>query len=84
MRGRLRAIEGALRGGPCPECKLPPDGPGRIVLDDHDHEPPEDPGERCPGCGRFLWLVIKVVYEGEEDAGPGDPEWPPAPRGGGT
>ena len=40
--------------GRCPECGLPPDGPGRMVLID-DGTPaegfPDDPGERCERAG---------------------------------
>ncbi len=71
-RGRLRKIEGAVRGGPCPECKLPSDGPGYIVLEEGE-EGPKDPDERCPSCGRFLWFVIRVVYDPEETSGGRDP-----------
>jgi len=74
-RSRLRKIEGTIRGGPCLECKLPPDGPSYIVLEEGE-EAPKDTDERCPSCGRFLWFVIRVVYEGEE-AGVGDgPRYP--------
>jgi DNA-directed RNA polymerase subunit RPC12/RpoP len=62
---RLRRLEEEGRRGACPECKLPPDAPGSIVLIDEEH-PEEsfegDPDERCQRCGRRLWLVIEVVY----------------------
>ncbi len=74
-RSRLRKIEGAARGGPCPECKLHPDGPGYIVYEE-GKEASKDADERCPSCGRFLWFVIRVVYEPEEAAGEGEPRWP--------
>jgi hypothetical protein len=62
---RLRRLEERGGGGRCPECSLPPDGPGYIVL--IDEERPEesfqgDPDERCKRCGRFLYTVIEVVY----------------------
>jgi hypothetical protein len=59
-------------GGRCPECGLPPDGPGRIVLID-DGTPaegfPNDPYERCSRCGRQLWCVIGIVYDDDEGGG---------------
>ena len=73
-RGRLRRIEGTVRGGPCPDCKLPPDGPGYIVLEEGE-EVPKDADERCPSCGRLLWFVIRVVF-GPEEAAEGDLRWP--------
>ena len=68
IKGRLRHLEEHIRGGPCPECGLPSDGPGRIVL--IDGERPErsfdgDPDERCSRCGRHLWCVIRLVYHEE-------------------
>jgi hypothetical protein len=70
IRSRLRRAEVSVRSGPCSECGLPPDGPGRIVYRDRTGSglpgPPENPDELCPGCGRRLWLVIEVVYEDEE------------------
>ena len=68
IRSRLRRIEGAVRGGRCSECKLPPDGPGYIVYAGDGL--PEDPDERCRGCGRRLWFVVEVVAPGAPpDAG---------------
>jgi hypothetical protein len=68
IKGRLRRLEGRMQGGRCPECGLPPDGPGRIVLID-DGTPaegfPDDPGERCSRCDRPLWCVLRLVYEEE-------------------
>ena len=34
IKGRLRRLEGRMQGGRCPECGLPPDGPGYIVFID--------------------------------------------------
>jgi hypothetical protein len=68
-RRTLRRLERRGRG-PCPECGLTPDGPGRIVVID-DGTPaegfPDDPEERCESCGRYLWCVIWLIYgkEGE-------------------
>jgi hypothetical protein len=63
---RLRRLEGRSR---CPACDLTPDGPGRIAV--INEERPEtsfdgDPDERCVRCGRFLYTVLRVVYEEEE------------------
>ena len=65
---RLRRLEDEGRRGVCPECGLPPDGPGRIVA--VDEERPEesfdgDPDERCAACGRLLWCVMRIVYDEE-------------------
>lgn len=71
MRGRIRRLEARARppGGSCEECKFPPGtlAPGRIVYSDKGL--PEDPDERCPGCGRRKWFVIEVV----ESPGRGEP-----------
>ena len=63
--GRLKRLEKQGRGGVCPECSLPPDGPGYIVLVDQGD--PEksfagDRDERCARCGRRLWFVVEVAY----------------------
>jgi hypothetical protein len=65
---RLRRLE--ERGGSCPECGLPPGGHGRIAV--INEERPEkgfdgDPDERCSGCGRFLYTVLRVVYDDPPD-----------------
>ncbi len=66
IKNRLRRIEEAVRGGDCPECGLRPDGPGYIVYSEGEARP-ENADERCPRCGRHLWLFIKVVEEGPEE-----------------
>jgi hypothetical protein len=67
---RLRRLEDEGRRGACPECGLPPDGHGYIVLID-ERRPEEsfkgDPDERCGRCGRLLYTVIRVVYESPAD-----------------
>jgi hypothetical protein len=55
---------GILLNRRCPECGLPPHGPGRIVTVEGD--PDHDPQERCSECGRFLWTTILIVYEDSE------------------
>ena len=77
-RGKLRRVEGMARGGPCPECKLRPDGPGYVVYEEGG-DPPKDASERCARCGRPLWFVIRVVYEDAREPGGADEEdlrWP--------
>jgi ribosomal protein S14 len=81
IKGRLRRLEERSRGGGrCQECGLPPDGPGYIVLID-EGRPEEsfdgDPDERCGSCGRYVWCVIKVVYDDANEAeGGGGYRWP--------
>jgi len=80
IKGRLRRLEERSRGGCCQECGLPPDGPGYIVLID-EKRPEEsfdgDPDERCSRCGRYLWCVIRLVYENAGDTeGGGGYRWP--------
>ena len=74
IESRLRRLEERRRSGPCHRCKLSPDGPGYITID----HIPEGAEENCPGCGRTLWTVIKVVYadDASEDVGGGDYRWP--------
>jgi len=74
IESRLRRLEERRRSGPCYRCKLSLDGPGYITID----HIPEGAEENCPGCGRPLWTVIKVVYvdDASEDVGGGDYRWP--------
>ena len=63
---RLRRLEEQGHGGSCPECGLSPEDKGNIVM--IDKERPEesfkgDPSERCARCGRFLYVVFRVVYD---------------------
>jgi len=72
IEGRLRRLEEREGGGSCPECGLPPDGHGYLVPMDEEH--PEkcfdgNPAERCGRCGRFLYTVIRVVYDDTEGEG---------------
>jgi hypothetical protein len=64
--GRLRRLEESGRSGVCPECGLSPKDKGYMIM--LDEERPEasfqgDPGERCGRCGRFLYVVLHVVYD---------------------
>jgi hypothetical protein len=65
INSRLARLE-EQGGGICPECGFPPDSKGIIVLIDEEH-PEEsfqgDPHERCPRCGRELYVVINVVRD---------------------
>jgi hypothetical protein len=74
VESRLRRLEERRRSGPCHRCKLSPDGPGYLTID----HIPEGAQQNCPGCGRPLWTVIKIVYEDDasEDVGGGGYRWP--------
>jgi hypothetical protein len=74
IESRLRRLEERRRSGPCHRCKLSPDGSGYLTID----QIPEGAEENCPGCGRPLWTVIKIVYadDANEDVGGGDYRWP--------
>ena len=64
---RLRRLEErGQRGGRCPECGLAPDEHGRPVAmyeEDRDRGFQGDTSERCGRCGRFLYTVLRVVYD---------------------
>ena len=67
IKSRLRRIEQRARGGTCPECGLSGDSHGRIVISDPERPDrwfPDNPDERCPECGRPLWTIIQIVYDG--------------------
>jgi hypothetical protein len=65
IKSRLRRVESATRSSHCPECGLPPDGPGRIVYD----RIPEGSEEFCARCGRRVWFVIEVCGSEAEGGG---------------
>jgi hypothetical protein len=70
-KNRLRRLEEYIRGGRCQECGLPPHGSPRIVLFGEAaprQTLPDNPEERCGSCGRPLWCVLRVVYEGDDAA----------------
>jgi hypothetical protein len=70
IKGRLRRLEGRMRGSRCSECGLLPDGHRRIVLIEDGVAGegfPDNPDERCGSCGRQLWCVIEVVYDSPDD-----------------
>jgi ribosomal protein L37E len=75
IKRRLTHLEEHIRGGLCQKCGLPPDGPGRIVVFE-DGTPaegfPDDPGERCERCGRYLWCVVRIVYSEEGEGARAD------------
>jgi hypothetical protein len=77
IESRLRRLEVRRRSGPCNRCKLSPDGPGYLTID----HIPEGAQQNCSGCGRPLWTVIKIVYDGaegdaSEGVGGGGYRWP--------
>jgi hypothetical protein len=70
IESRLRRLEERRSAGRCPECGLPPDGHGYVVLIDERGRLESfegDPEERCARCGRFLYTVIRVVYDDPRD-----------------
>jgi hypothetical protein len=68
LDGRLRRLEES--GGSCPECGLTPKEHGRMAVV-YPGEPEKgfrgDTSERCARCGRSLYTVLRVVYEGEAE-----------------
>jgi ribosomal protein S14 len=80
LKSRLKHLEEHRSSSRCDGCGLLPDGPGYIVL--IDEERPEEsfkgyPEERCARCGRYLWFVIRVVYDPPDDTeGGGTYRWP--------
>ena len=64
---RLRRLEECGAGGRCPECGLTPSEHGRPVAvyeGDPERGFQGDTSERCGRCGRFLYTVLRVLYEG--------------------
>jgi hypothetical protein len=61
IKGRIQRLQ-ARAAGACPECHLKPEV--ICVFYPHKGEPIPEP-ECCPGCGRSLGVVLRVVYEGE-------------------
>lgn len=71
IKNRLRRLE--EQGHRCPDCGLAPDARREMAVvyeEDHERSFEGDPYERCPLCGRSLYTVLRVVYEGE---GGGEP-----------
>lgn len=70
IENRLKRLEG--QRWPCPECGLTPKEHGRLAVV-YPGEPDKgfrgDASERCGRCGRYLYTVLRVVYEGEEGEG---------------
>lgn len=58
LRRRIEKLESRPEAKRCPECGLPPDGPGRIVIADEEERREQ---EYCPRCGRPLYLIIEVA-----------------------
>jgi ribosomal protein S14 len=66
LNSRLRRVEASASeaSGRCPECYREPGfARGDVFYPEKGEPKPEPPA--CPGCGRPLGYVIKVVYEGE-------------------
>jgi rubrerythrin len=74
LNDRLRRLENRTEAKRCPECRLPPDDPGYIVIQDGKESRQQ---EWCPECGRPKFFIIEVV---EEDGGAENPPeaatWP--------
>jgi hypothetical protein len=67
---RLRHLE--ERGGLCPECVRKP-AALLAYYPEHGESAPQVP--TCPECGRSLAVVLRVVYD-DEDEGGGGYRWP--------
>jgi len=70
IQARLGRLE--ERGVRCPECGLAPDERRKVAVV-YEEEPERsfdgDPAERCGRCGRFLYTVLRVVYDDAEGGG---------------
>jgi predicted RNA-binding Zn-ribbon protein involved in translation (DUF1610 family) len=62
LLSRIRALE-VREGLPCPECGLTPFEGGYTVITYEGEE--ETAQQYCPQCGRPIYTIISVVYEGE-------------------
>jgi ribosomal protein S14 len=68
IKSRLRRLEESKHAGRCPECGLAPHErrPPAVINEEHPEKSFDgDPYERCARCGRPLYTVLRVVYEGE-------------------
>ena len=71
VESRSRHPEERGRVGRRFECGLPPHGPGRtaVIKEERPEESFEgDPHETCARCGRPLYVVMRVAYDGESEA----------------
>jgi hypothetical protein len=70
FKGRIRRAEDKAGGTlPCPTCGYPPEMGGLIVFSDQGEGFPDDPDERCSGCGRRLWFVVEICGPAERGEG---------------
>jgi hypothetical protein len=79
LKSRLRRLEEHRRSGRCDGCGLTPSESGYIVLinEGRSEESFEgDPDERCPECGRYLYFVVRVVYDSPADGAEDAYHWP--------
>ena len=70
IHGRLERLEES--GDSCPECGLSAAARRPIAVvypDDPDKGFEGDPYEACGACGEPLYVVIRVVYDGDEGEG---------------
>ncbi|CAG1010321.1 hypothetical protein PHYC_03830 [Phycisphaerales bacterium] len=73
IHGRLDRLEKAAAGGPCRECGGETPGvavvcspPAASLLDLPRDQAAEQPGDRCPRCGRVLVLRLAPPPRGTE------------------
>ena len=66
--GRVRRLQARLAGA-CPECHGKPQAIHAYYSG--KGEPVPKP-ERCPGCGRPLGVILRVVYDGEGEGAVAD------------
>ena len=68
IKGRVQRLQARLAGA-CPECDGKPQAI-RAYYPDKGESVPEP--ERCPGCGRPLGVILRVVYDGEGEGAVAD------------
>jgi hypothetical protein len=67
IKGRIQRLQARLaKLGACPECHRKPEVI-HVFYPEKGEAAPEP--KRCPGCGRSLGVVFRVVYDDVEGEG---------------